>query len=185
MKNQQCPHCQYRLASTKLSYCPVCGMALAAVRTLQPLVSENDYASLGVRLLARLIDYALIGIIACLIDWGTDGALFESWDWFFSGVSGISQVTFSVWIGFILFFGYFVVFQSLSGRTPGKWLCQVIVLKKQEKVPGIFANLFREIGVGITIATGGWLLLIPIFSEKNRCFHDFISGVEVFHSPGA
>ncbi len=183
MTNQHCPHCQHKIASQKLSYCPICGMSLSPQRALQYFVSENDYAPLGVRLLARLLDYTLIGIVACLLDWSTQGALFEGWQWFADGITGISQVTYSIWIGLILFSGYFVIFQSLSGRTPGKWLCQIIVLQKGQRIPGFFSNIFREIGIGITLATGGWLLLIPIFSSKNKGFHDFLSGVEVYHSP--
>ena len=182
MTAPKCPHCHHTIPSDRLSYCPICGLSLQPERTLQYFVSENDYASLGARLLARLIDYTIIGILACLIDWKTRGALVEGWQWFSYGITQLAQVTIALWIGILLFSGYFVIFQSLSGRTPGKWLCQIIVLKQGHLIPGVVSNIFREIGIGLTFLTGGWLLLIPIFSSKNKGFHDFLSGVEVFHS---
>ena len=140
----------------------------------------THYASLGARLLARIIDYTIMGILACLIDWGSGGALIEGWVWFFNGISGLPQITFAVSVLLILFLGYFVVFQSLSGQTPGKWLCRIIVLKQENRIPGLFSNVFRELGVWVTVLTGGWLFLILIFSSRNRGFHDFLSRAEVY-----
>ncbi len=142
-------------------------------------MTPHHYASLGARLLARLIDYTILGILACLIDWGSGGALIEGWVWFFNGISGLPQVTFAVYVLFILFLGYFVVFQSLGGQTPGKWLCRIIVIKPENRIPGLFSNVFRELGLWITVFTGGWLFLVLIFSSRNKGFHDFLSKVEV------
>ena len=142
-------------------------------------MTTHHYASLDARLLARIIDYTILGILACLIDWGSGGALIEGWVWFFNGISGLPQITFAVSVLLILFLGYFVVFQSLNGQTPGKWFCRIIVLKQENRIPGLFSNVFRELGVWITVLTGGWLFLVLIFSSRNRGFHDFLSGVEV------
>ena len=178
MKSQPCPHCQSTIPAPS-SYCPICGLSLRP-RTPLTRLPESKYASLAPRLLARGIDYALIGILVCLVDWGSQGALLEGWEWFRLGIDGLWQVTFALWVGGILFLGYFVIFQSLSGQTPGKWLCRVAVLKGGVAPAGWVANILRELAVWLTVFTGGWLLLILVFSAKNKGFHDFLSGAEVY-----
>ncbi len=191
MTPQTCPHCHSKISDPKTSFCPICGLfRFGGLRNPQSFPSQfpetklatNHYASLGTRFLARIIDYTILGILTCLIDWSSGGALIEGWIWFYNGISGIPQVIFAVCISMILFLGYFVVFQSFSGQTPGKWLCRIVVLKQGLRIPGFFSNVFREIGVWITVSTGGWLLLILIFSSRNKGFHDFLSGVEVYRS---
>lgn len=178
MKSPSCPHCQSPLAA-KSSYCAICGMSLRPPASfLRP--PESDYAPLFPRILARLVDYTLIGILVCLVDWGSGGALLEGWEWFRLGIRGLSQITLALWVGVILFLGYFVIFHRLSGQTPGKWFCRVAVLKKGVAPAGWVANVLRELGVWLTVLTGGWLFLMCVFSSKNKAFHDFLSGVEVY-----
>ncbi|MBF0287481.1 MAG: RDD family protein [SAR324 cluster bacterium] len=185
MKKNTCPHCQNKIPQQKaILFCPICGLSLLSAPTQIHSIHKGEYASLGSRLLARLLDYTIIGIIACLIDWITQGSFIEGLEWFRYGIASVSQVTYSVWTGAILFLGYFVIFQSLSGQTPGKKLCQIVVLQQSrediEKIPGFFSNLVREAGIWITWITGGWLFLLLLVSPKNRGFHDFLSRVEVY-----
>ncbi len=185
MKKNTCPHCQNKILLHKAtSFCPICGLSLLPTPTQAQTIHKGEYASLGARLLARSLDYTIIGIMACLIDWGTQGSFIEGLEWFGYGITNLSQVTYSVWIGITLFLGYFVIFQTLSGQTPGKKLCQIVVLQQsrvdEEKIPGLFSNLVREIGVWFIWMTGGWLFLFLLFSPKNRGLHDFLSRVEVY-----
>ena len=132
MTPQTCPHCHSKISNPETSFCPICGLfRFGGLRNPHSFPSQfpetnlamNHYASLGTRFLARIIDYTILGILTCLIDWSSGGALIEGWIWFYNGISGIPQVFFAVCISMILFLGYFVVFQSFSGQTPGKWLC--------------------------------------------------------------
>ena len=141
---------------------------------------ERTAAPLTGRVLARLIDFTLLGIIACLVDWGTGGAFFQGLEWFGQGIIGLPQVSLSLLLGGFLYPGYFIFFHRYTGQTFGKWLCRLVILKQGQHLPGWTANLLREVTLWLTFATGGWLLCVMFFSAKNRGLHDFISGVTVY-----
>lgn len=180
MKTQPCPHCQHPIPQRKLRFCPVCGLSLKTTPTRELSVDPENYAHLGARLLARAIDYTILGILVCLIDWLTGGAFLKGIELFGYGLSHIAHVQYTLALGIILFLGYFVIFQSLCGQTPGKHICRVVVLRKGRQIPGIIQNIFRELGVWFTFMTGGWLFLIYFFSPRHKGLHDFLSGVEVY-----
>lgn len=184
MKVQNCPHCDHEISSKRTSFCPVCGLALVQKQSFtQNSIHDNkNYAALGARLLARMIDYVFLGVLALVIDLLTQGAFLDGLEWLSYGISGISQVTYALELGIILFLGYFVIYQTFSGQTLGKWFCQIRVLKENGQIPGLFSNSFREMGLIFTFMTGGWLFLIIIFSGKNKGFHDFLSGVAVYET---
>lgn len=182
MKTKPCPHCQNPIPQRKLQFCPICGLSLKSTESSlvqESLAGEVRYAPMGARLLARAIDYTLLGIVACLLDWGTDGVFVQSLLLTQEGLSNLPQIQYALWLGIVLFLGYFVIFQSLCGQTLGKWICGVVVVIPSAQIPGVARNFFRELGVWFALMSGGWLLAIYFFSPRHKSFHDFLSGVEV------
>ena len=71
------------------------------------------------RLMARLIDYQMIFIFFLLTDFLTDGLIMENMHWFMKQVTGIPTQPLTVMYLSLLFAGYFILFHSLGGQTPG------------------------------------------------------------------
>ena len=72
------------------------------------------------RLMARLIDYQMIFIFFLFTDFLTDGLIMENMHWFMKQVTGIPTQPLTVMYLSLLFAGYFILFHSLGGQTPGK-----------------------------------------------------------------
>lgn len=157
----------------------MCGLSLTPLALPEKHLYDTP-AALSARLLARLIDYTLIAIMACLSDWMSGGAFYEGLNLLSEGIDGLPQVKYAIVLELILIIGYFIIFHSLNGQTPGKYICGIIVLRKGQDVPNLFANLLREIGIWISILTGGWLFLIHLFSPGKRGFHDFMGMASVY-----
>ncbi len=181
MKTRTCPHCQHALPQGNLRFCPVCGLSL------QPATTFPDYsyqpletAPLVSRFLARMIDYIIITILTQLGDRLSDGMLFQSVEWWEYGVEDLPQTPLVLAIFLLLWIGYFVVFHSAAGQTPGKWLCRIIVLNRQRKPLYVWQSLLRELGWVLTLLTGGVLLLKLLFHSERRGFHDMLSQANVY-----
>ncbi|MGK5095095.1 RDD family protein [Deltaproteobacteria bacterium TL4] len=186
MALQNCPHCQRPLPLKQngilgmaLKYCPICNLPLKE-HTEMGSVHHEQVAPIFARLLARLIDYTLIGILVCLCDWLTGGAFLDGLELMSEGLRDLPQVNFASMLELLLLIGYFIIFHSLSGQTPGKVCCQIIVLKDGDRIPGIISNLLREIGIFLGVVTGGLLFFGLLFSRTHRGIQDFFSRAEVY-----
>ena len=84
------------------------------------------------RLMARLIDYQMIFIFFLFTDFLTDGLIMENMHWFMKQVTGIPTQPLTVLYLSLLFAGYFILFHSLGGQTPGKFISAVRVIRQDE-----------------------------------------------------
>jgi uncharacterized RDD family membrane protein YckC len=129
-------------------------------------------ASLGVRIGARLLDVLLVGIPAAIV----------------FGLIGLS----TVWSGVILsllWFGYFVWFESNQGATVGKKLLNIRVVGMDGSFPAMEVAAKRNIWMlfGLIPIIGGLLQLIAVIaiivtissSTDNRGYHDTFAGTRV------
>ncbi len=82
------------------------------------------------RLMARLIDYQMILIFFLFTDFLTDGLIMENMHWFMKQVTGVPTQPLTVMYLSLLFAGYFILFHSLGGQTPGKFICAVRVIRR-------------------------------------------------------
>lgn len=175
--SKHCPHCNH-LQQESTQYCTVCGRSLDV--GLESISVSQDVPHLGLRILARLIDYVLICLLVTLVDMETGGIFKRALEWLSYGIRELPQVVFP---GVILSFistVYFVLFQSLTGQTLGKWSCGLVVLNSKQQPSSLWAHLIREFGVHFTFMTGNWLWVVLYFSKKRRGFHDWISKTQVF-----
>ena len=132
------------------------------------------------RLLARLIDYQIILILFLFTDFLTDGLIMENMHWFMKKVIGIPTQPLTVMYLSLLFAGYFILFHSLGGQTPGKFICAVRVIRQDESEsdfkkenPNLARNILRELGWLLGLVLGGCPLLLVFLNRNRRGLHDW------------
>ena len=133
------------------------------------------------RLLARLIDYQMIFILFLFTDFLTDGLIMEIMHWFMKQVTGIPTQPLTVIYLSLLSAGYFILFHSLGGQTPGKFILTVRVIRQDEsesdfntESPNLARNIFRELGWLLGLVLGGWPLLLVFMNRNRRGLHDWL-----------
>lgn len=136
-------------------------------------------AGLGVRIGARLLDTLLVGvpvvIVLALIGLGTAGF----------GVRGWASNA----ILALLWFGYFVWFESNQGATVGKKLLTMQVIATDGRYPSMAVAAKRNVWMlfGLIPFVGGLLSLIAVVviivtissSSDDRGYHDTFAGTAV------
>jgi uncharacterized RDD family membrane protein YckC len=134
-------------------------------------------ATLGVRIGARLLDFLLVGIPASillsLLGFGTYAV--DNW---------LSNAIISV-----LWFGYFVWFESNSGATVGKKLLNLHVVVADGSHPSLEVAAKRNVWMlfGLIPFVGGILSLVAIIviivtissNPQSRGYHDTFAGTAV------
>ncbi len=147
-----CPNCGRQLPSDA-KFCTSCGAALGAVTPAAPpppsgYAPPSPLADLGSRIVAGLIDYIILGVIAAILfflafapvmavpAWMMDGWS-ATWGWgWFGGLFGIQ---------FILWLIYFTYFEGTSGQTIGKKFAHVRVVKEDGSSCDFGSALVRSI----------------------------------------
>jgi uncharacterized RDD family membrane protein YckC len=136
-------------------------------------------AGLGVRIGARLLDVLLIGIPAsivfAIVGLGAGGFGADNW---------LSSAIIS-----LLWFGYFVWFESNSGATVGKKLLNLRVVVADGSNPSLEVAAKRNVWMlfGLIPFVGGLLSLIAVIviivtissSAESRGYHDTFAGTAV------
>ena len=133
------------------------------------------------RLLARLIDYQIIFILFLFTNFLTDGLIMENMHWFMKQVTGIPSQPLTVIYLSLLIAGYFILFHSIGGQTPGKFICAVRVIRQDEsesdfkkESPNLARNILRELGWLLGVVLGGWPLLLVFLNRNRRGLHDWL-----------
>ena len=133
------------------------------------------------RLLARLIDYQIIFILFLFTNFLTDGLIMENMHWFMKQVTGVPTQSLIVMYLSLLFVGYFILFHSLGGQTPGKFICAVRVIRQDEsesdfktESPNLARNILRELVWLLGLVLGGWPLLLVFLNRNRRGLHDWL-----------
>ncbi len=117
---------------------------------------------IGTRVLNCIIDTLLFFLLAYI---GYKVWVFYAFYWH------ITYLPFYVFF-FISWFVYYLFFESLFARTPGKWLSISKVVTRQGKRPGFFRICLRSL-VRLTIID---CFFIPFL---DKTLHDALSGTEV------
>ena len=96
-------------------------------------------------------------------------------------VAGIPTLPLTVMYLSLLFAGYFILFHSLGGQTPGKFICAIRVIRQGEsesdfktESPNLARNILRELGWLLGLVLGGWPLLLVFLNRNRRGLHDWL-----------
>ena len=144
-----CPNCGKEVP-TDARFCVNCGKSLeiaAAVAGTPVRKASQQLAGLRSRLVAGIIDYIIIGIVAAVIVF----ALFAPWFMVGPIRGGMMPFPFWGWFGgmfgiqFLLWLVYFTYFEGTSGQTPGKKFGHIKVLKSDGTSCDFGAALVRNL----------------------------------------
>jgi len=144
-----CPKCGAEVPSDA-KFCTSCGAPLEVSARAAPPPPPSGYAppsplaDLGSRIVAGLIDYIIVGIVAAILFFVALAPLIAapmwimggwSWGWF-GGMFGIQ---------FLLWLIYFTYFEGTSGQTIGKKFAHVRVVKEDGSSCDFGSALVRSI----------------------------------------
>jgi uncharacterized RDD family membrane protein YckC len=147
------------------------------VRTPRAATSPVPFAGVGTRGVALATDAlivtsvfviggALIGLVASLF-----GNLRPAW---LAGV--LAAVGWS-----IVVVGYFVVFWSTVGQTPGMRLMGVRVVSASGEPPSGWRSLVRVLGLALAVVFLFTGFLPALFDDRRRALEDFMAGTTVVY----
>lgn len=81
--------------------------------------------------------------------------------------------------GIMLHAVYFVVFVGGCGQTPGKMLCGIAVVSRDNTAVGYGRAFLRWIGYGLALIPLGLGFLGVLLTDERRGLHDWIAGTRV------
>lgn len=127
---------------------------------------ERDSGVLFERIIAAVIDLlVMIPLVATI-----------------AAILGVGTQSEAVFVSIILvgYFSYYIVPEWLYGRTLGKQLLGIIVLRSDGRVPSLEQAVLRNL-LRIIDGAGGYLfgLLVILFTNKNQRVGDLLSGTVV------
>lgn len=147
-----------------------------AIATPEGVELEVDLGGLGSRFLAQMIDWVLTALVIAAL------AIL-----LYAIGGGVATAVFLV-LAFLIWFGYDVLFEVLAnGRTPGKRLCGLRVVRSGGQPIGFVAsavrNLMRLVDGPLTLYLGG--IISVVVSKKNQRLGDMAADTLVVREPPA
>jgi len=123
---------------------------------------------IGTRTINFIVDTIIISFLAFL--------MYRAWEfraYYYHEYFLVSSNFYAVWVFFaISLLIYYIFFESIFARTPGKWLTFSKVVNKKGAKPHFFQIVLRSI-VRLTIID---CFFIPFL---DKTFHDYVSKTEV------
>ncbi len=152
---------------------------LASARVL-PSRLEKLRAPFSLRCGALLVDYT---ILVAILAFSTLLARMLGGDTRWSGTTVLTLGYISTIAVCVL---NFVVLASWTGRTLGKWVTNLRIVRR-DGMPLSFARacLRHLVGYPLTLATLGLGFLLAAFNREGRALHDLIAGTVVVRARGS
>jgi len=153
-------------------------MSLVAVPS-EPATPAVRYVGLATRAIAMVIDAAVINLVAIVAGIGASLILsvFHLPGPVKAALAGIGAAVYILWT-----VGYFIVFWSTTGQTPGDRLMQFRVVTQDGARLGPRRALIRCVGsflAALPLFAGFFLIL---FDDKRRGFQDRFAGTVVIEA---
>ncbi len=157
-----------------------------AVRTPESIAFDYELAGLGSRFLAVTVDMLIQLICAIALLWAMTAFALRFGGESLRASSGRTVESLAiatlVLLGFLLFFGYFIIFEiAWNGQTPGKRLIGIRVVRDGgfpvDFISSVVRNLVRvlEVGLGFYAISA----LSALLSAQNKRLGDFAAGTIV------
>jgi uncharacterized RDD family membrane protein YckC len=136
-----------------------------------------SYAGIATRAVALALD-ALIAQVAVLSA-GAVLALVASlvWDVHLGAVG--KTIAAAAWV--VAVAGYFVLFWSTAGQTPGMRLMDLRVIDRAGADPGLGRSLFRVVALAMSIVPLFAGFLPVLVDDRRRGLHDLLAGTAVIY----
>lgn len=152
-------------------------------QTPESVELEFTLAGIGNRAWALLIDYHILGLLTAvfLVIWSLLSiSLVEIWrNWFKNFDIGLWLFAIALLVMFLLYTGYFVLFETLwQGQTPGKRFAKIRVIKDDGRLIGISQATLRSLlrPFDDTLFLGAFLIM---FSQREKRLGDWVAGTMV------
>ena len=147
---------------------------------------EAEYAGFWIRLLACLIDLAVIFVVSAIFSRVFWMFAFPFWVWHWG--SGWGESPFEFWSAIFAWFvaaAYFTVFWALRSETLGMLVLRLRIVRADgtRLKRDWDAALLRFLGYFICWATAGLLFLWIAFDERKQGLHDKIANTFVVRLP--
>lgn len=152
------------------------------ISTPEQVAFQYEVAGIGSRFVASLLDHLVLGLVLLLIWCGAIALGISSFSADNSGALFYLLLALIVLVMFLLFWGYFVVFETLwNGQTPGKRAGRLRVIRRSGQPVGAGEVMVRNLVRLIDIMPGFYGIgLVSMFIDKEaRRLGDFAAGTIV------
>ena len=161
-----CTHCRQPLPDSE-------GESHPDGSSLNAFNENEEPAGLFRRIMARIIDYQIILLFFLLFNHLTSGTISSDLHWYSKSITAIPSQPWTLMLVLWMFAGYFIIFHSTGGQTPGKLLlCIRLTRLRNPSPPGFLRNFLRETFWLLSLLPGALPLLILLFSKSRRGLHD-------------
>lgn len=158
------------------------GSATSAAPAVAAPASGVRYVGLMTRALSFAIDAAVINLVATIV--GVGAALILSLLHVPQVVRTILEVVGAV-VYILWLIGYFVIFWSTTGQTPGARVMQIRVETTDGRRIKLQRSVVRAAGL-LVAALPLFLGFVPVlYDERRRAFQDWLAGTIVVEAPVA
>jgi uncharacterized RDD family membrane protein YckC/pSer/pThr/pTyr-binding forkhead associated (FHA) protein len=138
---------------------------------------SRHYAGFWRRVLASLADAVILAVIGFLLTFAlglAGGLVAEPAPFLQEYVAAIATA-----VGFLLPVAYFLVGWAHWGRTPGKALCGLRILREDGAQLGMGGAFVRLLGYLLSSLVLGLGFLMAAFTDRKRGLHDMVAGTVV------
>lgn len=144
--------------------------------------SDVKRAEFGQRLGAFAIDCGVVVSVACAV--GVLGLGISGHGASFQEGLGVlfARLKAVVWLAALLGLAYFVLALWIFGRTLGKYVLGLRLIKLAPRSLRFEEALLRELGLLFSLLPLGLGLLWPLFDAERRALHDYIAGTLVIRT---
>ncbi|MBV9737408.1 MAG: RDD family protein [Candidatus Eremiobacteraeota bacterium] len=158
-----------------------------AVRTPESIAFDYELAGLGSRFLAVFVDLLIQVICALALIWALTAIAIRSnghaiKSTFSDRTVESLAIAILVILGFLIFFGYFIIFErAWNGQTPGKRLVGIRVVRDGGFAIDFTSSLVRNLVRVLEAALGFYAIsaLSTLLSSENKRLGDFAAGTIV------
>jgi uncharacterized RDD family membrane protein YckC len=153
-----------------------------SIETPELVAIELPVAGIGSRFAALLLDYVIW--LAAVVGLGVLIALIDPSLYRFSVLGAKWATAIEVFIPFLLFWGYFTLFEAFwDGRTPGKRVAKIRVIQRSGRGIGLFESMTRNLLRMVDQFPGIYVVgVISIFLTKDhQRLGDLAAGTLVIH----